>query len=140
VLVDVGGNQARVDGEPLGADQPFRHATRDDGLEQMPQDVALAKAPMPVLRKGRVIRNLAIETETAKPRVSYLALAAHLPSLAGRSAERRAQLQHPFLLLQPDFNEHAVITQIGALAVLYIRVCGIRNATTEASEFHAFLL
>jgi hypothetical protein len=42
----------------------------------MPQDVALAKAPVPVLRKGRVIRNLAIETETAKPRVIPTASAA----------------------------------------------------------------
>jgi hypothetical protein len=32
----------------------------------MPQDVALAKAPMPVLRKGRMIRDFAIETELAE--------------------------------------------------------------------------
>jgi hypothetical protein len=66
LLVGVGRNQAGVDGEPLGADQPFGHAARDHGFEQMPQDVALAKAPMPVLRKGRMIRDFAIETELAE--------------------------------------------------------------------------
>jgi hypothetical protein len=32
----------------------------------MPKDVALAKAPVPVLRKSRMIRDFAIETEPAK--------------------------------------------------------------------------
>jgi len=61
LLIRVRGNQAGVDSEPIGADQPFGHAARDNRFEQMAQDVALAKAPVPVLGKGRMVRDLAIK-------------------------------------------------------------------------------
>src|SRR5262249_61652631 len=35
----------------------------------MAQQIALAKAPVPVLGKGRMVRNLAIQTKPAKPAV-----------------------------------------------------------------------
>jgi hypothetical protein len=63
------GNQAGVDGEPIGSDQPFGHAALDDGFEQMAQQIALAKSPVPVLGKGRMVRDLAIQTEPTKPAV-----------------------------------------------------------------------
>jgi hypothetical protein len=72
VLVDVGRNQAGVHREPIRADQPFGHAARDDCLEQMPKDVALAKAPMPVLGKGRMIGNFSVETKPAEPEIGEI--------------------------------------------------------------------
>jgi hypothetical protein len=66
------GNQAGVDGEPIGSDQPFGHAALDDGFEQMAQQIALAKAPVPVLGKGRVVRDLVIQTEAAKPAIGEI--------------------------------------------------------------------
>ena len=64
--------QAGVDGEPIGSDQPFGHAAPDDGFEQVAQDVTLAKAPVPVLGKGRMDRDLAIQTEPAKPAIGEI--------------------------------------------------------------------
>jgi hypothetical protein len=49
LLIGVGGNQAGVDRKPVGADQ---------ALEKPAQRVALAKAPVSVLRECRVIRTL----------------------------------------------------------------------------------
>ena len=51
MLIGVRGNQAGVNGEPIGFDQTFGHAALDDGFEQMAQDVALAKAPVRFLEK-----------------------------------------------------------------------------------------
>jgi hypothetical protein len=79
------GNQAGVDGEPIGSDQPFGHAALDDGFEQMAQQIALAKAPVPVLGKGRMVaRDLAIQTEPTKPAVREIKMLPLL--LRGNSA------------------------------------------------------
>jgi hypothetical protein len=45
---------------------------RNDCLEQMTKDIALAKAPVPVLGKGRMIRDLVIQTEAAKPAIGEI--------------------------------------------------------------------
>ena len=91
LLVRVRGNQAGVDGESIGSDQPFGHAALNDGLEQMTKDIALAKAPMPVLGKGRMVRDLVIQTEAAKPAIGEIemnllaqsALRAYAHAIAG---------------------------------------------------------
>ena len=72
LLVGVGGDQAGIDREAIGANQALRHAASNDGLEQMPQEIALAKAAMPVLRKGRMIGDLAVESETAEPAIGEI--------------------------------------------------------------------
>ncbi len=53
----------------LTADQPLRHAGRHRRLEQLAEHVAVAEAPMPVLREGRVIRNRAVEPQPAEPTI-----------------------------------------------------------------------
>jgi hypothetical protein len=58
-LADVGPDQAGVDGKPFAADKPFLDATLQHGLEQPPQQVAVAETAVPVLREGRVIGHLA---------------------------------------------------------------------------------
>ena len=65
-------SQARIDREPLGPDQALRHAALNDALKQMTQRIALAKAAMPVLGKGRVIRNLAVEAEPTEPAIRQI--------------------------------------------------------------------
>ena len=49
LLVGVGGDKACVDRKSIGADQPLCHAALNDALEHMTQQIALAKAAMPVL-------------------------------------------------------------------------------------------
>ena len=48
LLVGVGGDQAGVDGEAFASYEAFGKAALDHRLEQVPQDVALPKATMPV--------------------------------------------------------------------------------------------
>ena len=57
---------AGVDREGFAPDDPFLHAARHNGLEQLAQEIALAKAAVSVLRKGRVIGNPAIQSEPAE--------------------------------------------------------------------------
>src|ERR1700724_2469907 len=40
--------------------------------KQMAKDIALAKAPVPVLGKGRMVRDLVIQTEAAKPAIGEI--------------------------------------------------------------------
>jgi hypothetical protein len=47
----VRGNQAGVDGEPIGSDQPFGQAALDDGFEQMAQQLLSRKRPCRFLEK-----------------------------------------------------------------------------------------
>jgi hypothetical protein len=49
--------------------QPVLHAPRDHRLEQLAQQIALAKAAMSVLGKRRMIGNLAVETQATEPAV-----------------------------------------------------------------------
>src|SRR4051812_49537873 len=53
LAVRVGLDHRRVDREALAADEPFRDAAGDRRLEQLAEQIALAKATMPVLREGR---------------------------------------------------------------------------------------
>ena len=94
LLAGVGRDQAGVDGETLGADQPFSHAARDDGLEQIPQDVALTKTPMPVLRKGRMIGNFAIQPEATKPTIGEIEMNLFAQAALGTDAHAIADEQH----------------------------------------------
>ena len=95
LLVGVGGNQAGVDRKPVGADQPFCHAALDDGLEQVAQHVALAKAAMPVLRERRVIGNFAIQSEPAEPAIGQIEMNLLAKPPFGPDAHAVADDQHP---------------------------------------------
>ncbi len=62
-------HHARVDRETFALDQIIHHARRDDALEDVAQDVALAKAIKTVDRKRRVMRDRVVEIEAAEPPV-----------------------------------------------------------------------
>jgi hypothetical protein len=70
--MDIGADETCVDRKAFAADQPLRHAALNGHLEQLPQQIAVAEAAMPVLREGRVIRHRAIETEPAKPAIDQV--------------------------------------------------------------------
>ena len=65
-VAGVGLNQTGVDGKAFAADQPLVNAAFQDGFEQAPQQIALAKAAVPVLREGRMIGHFAVETQSTK--------------------------------------------------------------------------
>src|SRR5690242_10959599 len=52
-VAGVGLDQTGVDGKAFAADQPLVDAAFQDGFEQAPQQIALAKAAVPVLREGQ---------------------------------------------------------------------------------------
>jgi hypothetical protein len=58
-----------VDREGFAPDDPFFHAARHNGLEQLAQKIALAKTAVAVLGKRRMIRNLAVEPQATEPAI-----------------------------------------------------------------------
>ena len=57
----IGNNHAGVDCKGLASHDPFLHAARHHRLEQLAQQIALAKTTVAVLGKRRMIWNIAIE-------------------------------------------------------------------------------
>ena len=66
LLVGVRSDKTRVDRKSVGGDQTLRQAPLNDGLEKAAQHVALAKAPVSVLRERRVIGDSAVQSESAE--------------------------------------------------------------------------
>ena len=69
LLVGVSSDQAGINGEAFSAHQTLAQASFHHGLEQVPEDIALPEAAMPVAREGRVVRHLALETQSAEPSI-----------------------------------------------------------------------
>jgi len=65
----VGLNDAGVDRKTLTLDQARVHARTNHSFEHLAQDITVAEAAMTIDRKCRMIRNLVVEIETAKPAV-----------------------------------------------------------------------
>ena len=61
-----------VDREGFAPDDPFFHAARHNGLEQLAQKIALAKTAVAVLGKGRMIGNVAIKPQATEPAVRQI--------------------------------------------------------------------
>jgi hypothetical protein len=54
-------DQTGVDGKAFTADKSGVDAALQDGLEQPPQQIALAEAAMPILREGRVVGHCTVK-------------------------------------------------------------------------------
>jgi len=93
-VAGVGLDQAGVDGKAFPADQALVDAAPQHALEQPPQQIALAKAAMPVLRERRVIGNLAIQTESAEPSVRQIEMNLLAEPPLGPDAHAVADDQH----------------------------------------------
>jgi hypothetical protein len=58
-----------VDREGFASHDPFFHAARHNGLEQLAQQIALAKTAVAVLGKRRMIRDVAVEPQATEPAI-----------------------------------------------------------------------
>lgn len=81
LFVGVGADQAGIDGKAFTTDQTFGNAELDDALEQLPDQIDLAKAAMPVLGQSRMVWNGIRQIEAAKPTVRQVEM--HLGSGKG---------------------------------------------------------
>jgi hypothetical protein len=58
--------------KPPPSHDPFLHAPRHHRLEQLAQEIALAKAAMSILGKRPMIGSLAVETQATEPAVGKI--------------------------------------------------------------------
>src|ERR1700722_2442062 len=61
-----------VDRESLASHDPFFHAARPPGLEQLAQEIALAEAAVAVLGKRRMIGDVAVEPQPTEPAIGQI--------------------------------------------------------------------
>jgi hypothetical protein len=66
-VAGIGLDQTGVNGEAFTPDQPLGDAALQHAFGQTPQQIALTKAAVPVLREGRVVGHRAVEPEPAEP-------------------------------------------------------------------------
>jgi hypothetical protein len=59
--VRIGLNETGVDREGFAAHQPFGHAEMQKQVEDVTEEIAVAKAAVPVLREGRVVGHSAFQ-------------------------------------------------------------------------------
>jgi hypothetical protein len=67
--IGIGPDQAGIDRKTFSANQSLIDAAAQDGLKQPSQQIALPEATMAVLRESRVVGNIAIKPEAAKPAI-----------------------------------------------------------------------
>src|ERR1700722_12197816 len=91
-----------VDRESLASHDPFFHAARHHGLEQLAQEIALAEAAVAVLGKRRMIRDVAIEPQATEPAISQIEVELLAQPPLGANAEAVADNLHPDHQLRID--------------------------------------
>ena len=94
LLVGIGLDQAGIDRKAFAADQPLVHAAPHHRLEQVAEEIALAKAAMAVLGEGGVVRHLALQAEAAEPAVGQVQVHLFAQAPLGADAEAVADHQH----------------------------------------------
>ncbi len=95
-------DQAGIDGKSFAADKTFGDAAGYDLLEQAPEDVALGKPTVAVLRESRVVGHLTFEAEATEPAIGQIEM--HLLTETALGADRVAvsDQQHPDHQLRID--------------------------------------
>jgi hypothetical protein len=95
LLVGIGSDQAGIDSKPFATHQALTQAPVHHRLEQVPQDIALTEAAMPVAREGRVIRHLAVEPQPAEPAIGQVQMYFLAQAPLRAYAHAIAHDQHP---------------------------------------------
>jgi hypothetical protein len=95
VPAGVGADVAGVDGEALAADQALGHAAAHHALEQLSQQIAVAKAAVAVLGEGGVIRYVAVQAQAAEPAVGEVEVNLLAQPTLGAYAHAVAGQRHP---------------------------------------------
>ena len=86
---------AGVNRESFAAHDPFLDATRNYGLKQFPQKIALAETTVAVLGKGRMIGNVAVEPQPTKPAIRQIEVDLVAQPTLRANAKAIANNQHP---------------------------------------------
>jgi hypothetical protein len=86
---------AHVDCKGLAAHDPFLHAARHHGLEQLAQKIALAKTSVAVLGKRRMIRDVAVEPQSTAPAIGQIEMDLLAQPTLRTNAEAVADDEHP---------------------------------------------
>lgn len=95
LAVHISAHEATIDGEAFTADQSFGDTARHGRLEQLLQYIAVAEAPMPVLREGRVVGHITFQPEAAEPAIGEVYMYLLAQSLLGPDIHAIADDQHP---------------------------------------------
>jgi len=101
-LTHLGPDQAGVDGKAFAADQTFVDATLQHGLEQPPQQIAVAEPAVAVLREGRMIRHRTAGPEAAEPPVGQVQVNFFAEPTLRADAKTVTDDQHPDHQLRID--------------------------------------
>jgi hypothetical protein len=72
VPTSIGFHDAGVDSEAFAFDQAGRHASRNDTFKDVAKDITLPEPVQPVLREGRVVRDLVVEIKPAEPAIRQM--------------------------------------------------------------------
>ena len=67
LLIGIRRDQAGINRKVLTTDQPLGDAALENRLENLPQQITVAEAPMPVLRECRVVGNAIGKIEPTEP-------------------------------------------------------------------------
>jgi hypothetical protein len=86
---------AYVDCKGLASHDPFLHAARHHRLEQLAQQIALAKTTVAVLGKRRMIWNIAIEPQSTKPAIGQIEMDLLAQPTLRTNAQAVADDEHP---------------------------------------------
>ncbi len=95
LAIGVGADQAGVDRKPFATYQPLGHASRDRRFEQRAQQVAIAEAPVAVLREGRVVGHVAVQPQPAEPAIGQVQMHLVAQPALGPDAHAIADDEHP---------------------------------------------
>lgn len=102
LFVGIGSDEARVHRKPVAAHQAFAQAAFHHGLEEVPQDVALPEPAMAVARKGGMVRNLGVQSQTAEPSIGEVEMNLLAEPPLGPNAHAISNDQHPHHQLGSD--------------------------------------